>query len=92
MLVEIVKWGNSTAVRLPAAILKRVRVALLIRVQLASRPENCTEIEQGVTDDGGNQAAASAPELAGNSSEKKRSHGGIGAHHDMNSPKEKSYQ
>jgi hypothetical protein len=25
MLVEIVKWGNSTPVRLPAAILKQVR-------------------------------------------------------------------
>ena len=32
MLVEIVKWGNSTAVRLPAAILKQVRVALGDRV------------------------------------------------------------
>ena len=34
MLVEIVKWGNSTAVRLPAAILKQVRVALGDRLEL----------------------------------------------------------
>ena len=34
MLVKIVKWGNSTAVRLPAAILKQVRVALGDRLEL----------------------------------------------------------
>lgn len=28
MQVEIVKWGNSSAVRLPSAVLKEVQVAL----------------------------------------------------------------
>lgn len=28
MQVEVVKWGNSSAVRLPAAVLKEVHIAL----------------------------------------------------------------
>ena len=28
MRVEVVKWGNSSAVRLPAAVLKELRIAL----------------------------------------------------------------
>lgn len=34
MYVEVVKWGNSSAVRLPAAVLKEARVALGDRLEL----------------------------------------------------------
>ena len=34
MQVEVVKWGNSSAVRLPAAILKEVHIALGDRLEL----------------------------------------------------------
>lgn len=34
MQVEVVKWGNSSAVRLPAAALKEVRIALGDRLEL----------------------------------------------------------
>jgi antitoxin MazE len=34
MQVEVVKWGNSSAVRLPAAALKEVHVALGDRLDL----------------------------------------------------------
>jgi antitoxin MazE len=34
MQVEVVKWGNSSAVRLPAAALKEVHVALGDRLEL----------------------------------------------------------
>lgn len=34
MQVEVVKWGNSSAVRLPAAVLKEVQVALGDRLEL----------------------------------------------------------
>lgn len=34
MEVEVVKWGNSSAVRLPAAALKEARVALGDRLDL----------------------------------------------------------
>ncbi|NRF71406.1 AbrB/MazE/SpoVT family DNA-binding domain-containing protein [Aquincola sp. S2] len=36
MQVEVVKWGNSTAVRLPAAILKVVKVALGDQLELTT--------------------------------------------------------
>ena len=60
MLVEIVKWGNSTAVRLPAAILKQVRVALGDRLELrtegsrivlepAPREYSLDELVSGIT-------------------------------------------
>jgi antitoxin component of MazEF toxin-antitoxin module len=60
MLVEIVKWGNSTAVRLPAAILKQVRVALGDRLELraegsrivlerAAREYSLDELVSGIT-------------------------------------------
>ena len=38
MQVEVVKWGNSSAVRLPAAALKEVHIALGDRLEL--RTEN----------------------------------------------------
>jgi antitoxin MazE len=34
MQVEVVKWGNSSAVRLPAAVLKELHVALGDRLEL----------------------------------------------------------
>ncbi len=34
MQVEVVKWGNSNAVRLPAAAMKEVRIALGDRLEL----------------------------------------------------------
>jgi len=34
MQVEVVKWGNSSAVRLPAAVLKEVQVMLGDRLEL----------------------------------------------------------
>ena len=34
MQVEVVKWGNSSAVRLPAAVLKEVQIALGDRLEL----------------------------------------------------------
>ncbi|HZE90338.1 MAG TPA: AbrB/MazE/SpoVT family DNA-binding domain-containing protein [Rhizobacter sp.] len=34
MQVEVVKWGNSSAVRLPAAAMKEVRIALGDRLEL----------------------------------------------------------
>lgn len=34
MQVEVVKWGNSNAVRLPTAVLAEVRVALGDRLEL----------------------------------------------------------
>jgi antitoxin MazE len=34
MQVEVVKWGNSSAVRLPAAALKEVQIALGDRLEL----------------------------------------------------------
>jgi len=34
MQVEVVKWGNSSAVRLPAAVLKEVHIALGDRLEL----------------------------------------------------------
>jgi antitoxin MazE len=34
MQVEVVKWGNSSAVRLPAAALKEARIALGDRLEL----------------------------------------------------------
>jgi antitoxin MazE len=34
MQVEVVKWGNSSAVRLPAAALKEVHIALGDRLEL----------------------------------------------------------
>ena len=34
MQVEVVKWGNSSAVRLPAAVLKEVHVSLGERLEL----------------------------------------------------------
>jgi antitoxin MazE len=60
MLVEIVKWGNSTAVRLPAAILKQVRVVLGDRLELraegsrivlerAAREYSLDELVAGIT-------------------------------------------
>ena len=37
MQVEVVKWGNSSAVRLPAAVLKELRVALGDRLELKAQ-------------------------------------------------------
>ena len=34
MQVEVVKWGNSSAVRLPAAVLKEIQVTLGDRLEL----------------------------------------------------------
>jgi len=34
MQVEVVKWGNSSAVRLPSAVLKEVQVVLGDRLEL----------------------------------------------------------
>ena len=34
MQVEVVKWGNSSAVRLPATVLKEARIALGDRLEL----------------------------------------------------------
>lgn len=36
MQVEVVKWGNSSAVRLPAAVLKEAHVALGDRLELTA--------------------------------------------------------
>lgn len=37
MRVEVVKWGNSSAVRLPAAALKEVSIALGDRLELKTQ-------------------------------------------------------
>ena len=37
MQVKVVKWGNSSAVRLPAAVLKELRVALGDRLELKAQ-------------------------------------------------------
>jgi antitoxin MazE len=37
MQVEIVKWGNSSAVRLPAAVLKEIQVALGDHLELKTQ-------------------------------------------------------
>lgn len=37
MQVEIVKWGNSSAVRLPAAVLKEIQVALGDHLELRTQ-------------------------------------------------------
>jgi antitoxin MazE len=37
MQVEVVKWGNSSAVRLPAAVLKEVQVTLGDRLEVKTQ-------------------------------------------------------
>ena len=37
MQIEIVKWGNSTAVRLPAALLRELKVAIGDQLELSTK-------------------------------------------------------
>jgi antitoxin MazE len=60
MQVEVVKWGNSSAVRLPAAVLKEAHIALGDRLELriedgrivlepAAREYRLDELVAGIT-------------------------------------------
>jgi hypothetical protein len=71
-----------------------VRAAIaLAGVALFSSSENDSgKIKKGMTDNCGNQAAASAPELAGNRTEDKRGHGCVGTYHQMDTSEQQSYQ
>jgi hypothetical protein len=50
------------------------------------------KIKKSMTNNCGNQAAASAPELAGDRAEDKRGHGCVGTYHQMDTSEQQSYQ
>jgi hypothetical protein len=58
----------------------------------ASAPDDSAKIKESMSNNCGNQAAASAPELAGNLAEDKRGRGCAGTDHQMDTCEQQSYQ